>query len=280
VGPTGAGKSSFIGRAVGSPYPGVGHELTSFTTQVRAVRYPHSDGIRNIVLADTPGFDDTHLTDTSVLQMITDWLEEIYKQNAKLSGILYFHRIADPRAAGTPLRNLNMFRELCGKDDFQNVILVTTMWDELQTDIDLGIQREKELLSNFWQPMVVLGSTTRRFDGTEECAWNIINSIPTEHQPLQIQGEIVEEGKPTGLIVEPKVNLLSMMPLHLLLPGMHLEWVGCQVARLSVIPARLFTLIALCECEQHIVFHECECCSPVRDSTRSRMTFVICIRSR
>ncbi|KAG6331487.1 hypothetical protein ID866_7601 [Astraeus odoratus] len=201
MGPTGAGKSTFIGRAVGSPDARVGHDLTTFTTQVRAVRYPHSDGIRNIVLLDTPGFDDTYLTDTRILRTIADWLKETYKQNAKLSGILYFRRITDPRVAGTPLRNLNMFKELCGKDNFKNIILVTTMWDELQTDTQLGTQREKELVSDFWQPMIRLGSTTHRFDGTEECAWNIINSIsvsqPADRQPLQIQREMVDERKPT-----------------------------------------------------------------------------------
>ncbi|KAG6335337.1 hypothetical protein ID866_3748 [Astraeus odoratus] len=213
MGPTGAGKSTFIGRAVGSPNAGVGHDLTSFTTQVRAVRYPHSDGIRNIVLVDTPGFDDTYFTDTRVLRTIADWLKETYKQNAKLSGMLYFHRITDPRVAGTPLRNLNMFKELCGKDNFKNVVLVTTMWDELQTDTQLGTQREEELVRDFWQPMIKLGSTTHRFNGTEECAWNIINSIsvsqPADRQPLQIQREMVDEHKPVHRTAAGKAVLDS-----------------------------------------------------------------------
>ena len=32
--------------------------------------------------------------------------------------------------AGTLLKNLRMFEELCGKDALKNVILTTTMWDE------------------------------------------------------------------------------------------------------------------------------------------------------
>ena len=41
---------------------------------------------------------------------------------------------------GTPLKNLRMFEELCGKDALKNVILTTTMWDEV--DEETGLARE------------------------------------------------------------------------------------------------------------------------------------------
>ena len=53
--------------------------------------------------------------------------------------LLYFHRISDNRMAGTLLKNLRMFEELCGKDALKNVIL-TTMWDEV--DEETGLARE------------------------------------------------------------------------------------------------------------------------------------------
>ena len=115
-----------------------------------------------------------------------------------LSGLLYFHRISDNRVAGTPLRNLNMLQELCGRDNFQNVVFVTTMWNEVSQDE--GRRREEELQSYFWHSMIELGSTTHRFDLTEESAWDIINTIsvspPDERRPLQIQREMVDENKP------------------------------------------------------------------------------------
>jgi hypothetical protein len=45
--------------------------------------------------------------------------------------------------AGTPLKNLRMFEKLCGKNALRNIILITTMWDEV--DEALGLQREKQL---------------------------------------------------------------------------------------------------------------------------------------
>jgi len=99
---------------------------------------------------------------------------------------------------GTPLRNLNLFKELCGKDNFKNVVLVTTMWDQVVEDV--GLRHEQELQNNFWQSMIKLGSTTHRFHLTEESAWEIINtlsaSLPGERRPLQIQREMVDEDKP------------------------------------------------------------------------------------
>ena len=91
-----------------------------------------------------------------------------------------------------------MFQELCGRDNFQNVVLVTTMWNEVSQDE--GQLREEELHNDFWHLMIRLGSTTHRFDLTEESAWDIINCIsvspPDERRPLQIQREMVDENKP------------------------------------------------------------------------------------
>ncbi|KAI6044167.1 P-loop containing nucleoside triphosphate hydrolase protein [Pisolithus marmoratus] len=198
MGPTGVGKSTFVDRAFGRPDVGAGHDLKSYTKEMRPLRYPHSDGIRNIVLVDTPGFDDTFMTDAQILRQIAHWLNTTYKKNIKLSGILYLHRISDNRVSGTPLRNYNMFKELCGKDNFKNVILVTTMWDEVAEEV--GSAREKELRSDFWRSMISLGSSVYRFEGTMESAWKIINSLsvapPSQRRPLQIQREMVDEHVP------------------------------------------------------------------------------------
>ena len=129
-----------------------------------------------------------------------------------LSGLLYFHRISDNRVAGTPLRNLTMFKELCGGDNFKNVALVTTMWGEVFEEV--GLQREQELKEDFWKTMIRLGSTAHRFHLTEESAWEIINtipmSVPAARQPLQIQREMVDHNKPLHRTSAGKVVLRSI----------------------------------------------------------------------
>ncbi|KAI6115143.1 hypothetical protein EDD16DRAFT_1472930 [Pisolithus croceorrhizus] len=198
MGPAGVGKSTFIDCAVGRLDMSVGHDLLSYAKGMRPVRYPYFDGIRNIVLVDTPGFDDTLMTDAQVLRQIANWLNATYKNHMKLTGVLYLHRISENRVPGTPLRNYNMFKELCGKENFKNVVPVTTMWDKVTEEV--GSLREKELHADFWRSMISLGSSVHRFEGTMDSAWKIINSLSVatllQRRPLEIQRETVDEHLP------------------------------------------------------------------------------------
>lgn len=99
-------------------------------------------------LIDTPGFDDTNRGDADVLKDIATWLSATYKEKTLLSGVLYLHRIIDPRMAGSAKRNLLMFMQLCGPRCFENIVLTTTMWSQVPADI--GEARERELVETFW----------------------------------------------------------------------------------------------------------------------------------
>ncbi|KAF8438418.1 P-loop containing nucleoside triphosphate hydrolase protein [Boletus edulis BED1] len=195
MGITRAGKSSFINKAAGRTEIAITNDLESQTRAVQAVRCLHPDGRRNVVLVDTPGFDDTYLSDAEILKIIAHWLKETYQNNIKLSGLLYLHRITDVRMAGTPLRHLSIFKDLCGENNLKNIVFVTTMWDEVGESI--SSRREDELLSVFWKDMLRLGSPTRRFQGTLESAWEIIDCLERSGQrriPLKIQQEMVDRG--------------------------------------------------------------------------------------
>ena len=77
--------------------------------------------------------------------------------------------------AGTPLKSLRMFEELCGKNAFHNVILTTTMWDEV--DEETGDARETELKSKYWKFMLDHNSASGRFMRTRESAFFIIDPL-------------------------------------------------------------------------------------------------------
>jgi predicted GTPase len=63
-------------------YAIVGHDLESCTAEVSMVR------IDDVILVDTPGFDDTNKTDREILTMIADWLTNTYVYS--LSGSFSF----------------------------------------------------------------------------------------------------------------------------------------------------------------------------------------------
>jgi len=95
--------------------------------------------------------------------------------------------------AGTPLKNLRMFEELCGKNSFKNVILTTTMWDDV--DEVTGETREGELKSIYWKTMISRGSSTGRFQGQRDSAFRLIAPLLDEannRNTLLLQKELVD----------------------------------------------------------------------------------------
>ncbi|KAF4577055.1 hypothetical protein EYR36_005042 [Pleurotus pulmonarius] len=194
MGATGSGKTSFINVASGSSLR-VGSGLMSCTDTVQTSEPFLHEG-RTVILVDTPGFDDTTKTDTDVLTMIAASLSNMYLRGAKLSGVIYIHRISDFRMGGTSTRNFRMFRELCGDTALQNVVIVTNMWGEVSPDV--GEAREEQLKSReiFFKPALDKGAQIKRHDNTSASAEAIIRCIAF-NAPLVlcIQRELVDEEK-------------------------------------------------------------------------------------
>jgi hypothetical protein len=147
-------------------------------------------------LIDTPGFDDTDRSDVQVLQDIAHWLSHSFQHGLRLSGLIFMHRISDPKMAGSAKRNLMMFKKLCGEKAYQSVILATSMWSKGKPEE--GAKREKELMDTdeFWGLMCKRGSTVFRYTDSRESALEIITYILELHMTvtLDIQDEIVNQG--------------------------------------------------------------------------------------
>ena len=96
--------------------------------------------------------------------------------------------------SGISVRNLRLFRGLCGTDCLKNVILLTNWWGDVKPGV--GEQREMELMNDdkFWKPVLDKGATTLRHDRTRSNAQDIlrhlINNIP---KALLIQEQLVDE---------------------------------------------------------------------------------------
>ncbi|KAF4588345.1 hypothetical protein EYR38_010313 [Pleurotus pulmonarius] len=166
-------------------------------------------GPHKVILVDTPGFDDTNISDTMVLGMIADWLLETYNNKVKLSGIIYMHRISDHRMAGAPLKNLKMFAQLCGTIAAERVMLVTTMWDRIK-QAEVGVKREAELKGKFWKDLIDKGAKVERFHGSFESAWAIIGSL---YQPLSQEVVLLQECDASGFARHSTDSSPSPIPL-------------------------------------------------------------------
>lgn len=195
LGPTGAGKSSFIRKVLGtspaSPdgvVPEVGHGLRSCTLSIDPVQMIVDE--QECILIDTPGYDDTSRSDVEILRKIADFFEVCMRNKHMLSGVLYLHRITDNRIGHIAAKNIRMFSKFCGPHVMSNVVLCTTMWEEV--DPAVGESREQELCATFWKEMIAAGARVMRHDGTEESALEVVRELlPLPPIVLQLQDELV-----------------------------------------------------------------------------------------
>ncbi|KAF2745785.1 hypothetical protein M011DRAFT_459693 [Sporormia fimetaria CBS 119925] len=200
MGVTGSGKSTFISRLTEANV-GIGHSLESCTAEVEGYTIKGPRG-ENIYLIDTPGFDDTQISDVDLLQKIASTLEAMYrKDDIRFAGLIYMHRITDQRVAGSSLKSLRIFEKLCGEENYPCVILVTTMWN-LLSDADqrgMGEQRLDTLKSKeeFFGKMVAGGAKSMRDDGTLKSAHEIIGRIAQQKSRVitALQRELADVGR-------------------------------------------------------------------------------------
>ncbi|KAK7968794.1 P-loop containing nucleoside triphosphate hydrolase protein [Apiospora saccharicola] len=190
---TGAGKTTFISKVTGRTDLEIGHSLTSCTRDIQVIE-TKIDG-QSVSFVDTPGFSDTHMSDTEVLQLIADYLAAAYKRDMKLSGIIYLHPISDTRVTHHATKNLQMFQKLTGEKNLKNVVLATSMWDKVSPDE--GAAREQELKDKFWKVLIAYEAKALRYAGTTESAQRMVSQMLANNKPfyLQLQEEMGKDNK-------------------------------------------------------------------------------------
>jgi hypothetical protein len=94
-------------------------------------------------LMDTPGFDDTHVSDADILKNIATSLVDAFNDRAKIQGTLYVHPVTEVRMKGSGRKNLIMFKRILGMRGMTNCRLMTTKWS-LQPE-NVSKAREQEL---------------------------------------------------------------------------------------------------------------------------------------
>ena len=159
---------------------------------------------------DTPGFDDDRFDDDVVVTRILTWLKNSFDDGIRLNGLIYMHRITDPRMRGTAVSNMRMFRKLCGPDCFQNVILATTFWGQI--DPDEGQRREQELCQDerFWGRLVKRKSRVIRIESDVESDRSLLLNIASNNKCTLAAQQEMQEGASmlaTGAAQETSKNL-------------------------------------------------------------------------
>jgi len=199
MGPTGAGKSSFINLFLEQDRMVVG-DVEPCTSEPAAVVIDASklpvDMVltnRRLVLLDTPGFNTDR--DSEILKQIADWLKDAYNQKVVIGGVIYLHDITHDRFTSSAKQNLEIFRCLCGAGSLGNVIIGTTKWDRLINSKE-GEKHEADMKGKHWKPMIAKGTKVHQI--RSDSPWELVKDIlesPNQGTILQIQREIAVEKK-------------------------------------------------------------------------------------
>lgn len=91
--------------------------------------------------------------------------------------------------SGSSIKNLRLFRKLCGDAQLSKVCLLTTMWDKVTPQVGSG--RETQLQEGFWSSMIARGSSIRRHDRGVESARDVVRSmLDNEPTSIKLQDEM------------------------------------------------------------------------------------------
>ncbi|KAF9437437.1 hypothetical protein BGZ76_000700 [Entomortierella beljakovae] len=190
MGITGAGKSYMINEISGREVR-IGHCLESCTKEISEVRCK-IDG-QQVMILDTPGFDDTYRSDAQVLEEFATYLESLYNLGYRISGIIYLHNIMEDRMRGSALKNLQMFARLCGESTYGNMVMLTGRWGAVLQDV--AERRENELEEKYWRTFIDGGAQVDRYCSKEDLVRIFKEFFQKPAVALDIQREMSIEGK-------------------------------------------------------------------------------------
>ncbi|KAL4064015.1 hypothetical protein J3A83DRAFT_667588 [Scleroderma citrinum] len=180
----------------------VEHDCGFETSPVELDSWVKEDGTR-VKLVNTPSFGDPRgVTDAEVLQIIATFLENEYNwKMSHLTGLIYVHGIGDKRREGIAQGNLRMLQKLCGGDSLRNVVIVTTMWDEVTPEEGKRCEQVLKSSDGPFKPLLDKGATMMRHDGTPKSGADVINYILGENiTPIVRKRNALDDATPgTGL---------------------------------------------------------------------------------
>jgi hypothetical protein len=178
LGLTGSGKTTFANlaaRGLGDqPELKVGVGLDPCTKDPQSISFK-LDG-HNIVLIDTPGFDDDGRNDLEIFEGIGRWIDKSGFKGQPLDGVIILHPITSNNDVGyAENKRTKLIEGILGGGAYRRVVIASTMWDGYYEGAfgDGFTKRTQQL----WASFIRGGAHITKHDGTQVSAHNIIQHI-------------------------------------------------------------------------------------------------------
>jgi hypothetical protein len=114
---------------------------------------------------------------TAIADSRTNICRSSSTQNHVVAGIIYLHKISETRITEPPHKRLKTFERLCGGSLSEKVLLVTTMWNEV--DQAVGTNREQQIRAHYWESATTNRATMARFEAKTDStqAWRAVDLL-------------------------------------------------------------------------------------------------------
>jgi hypothetical protein len=156
---------------------------------------PYLYTLRNgqqIYLIDTPGFDDAQNGNAKVFREIASLICTVCDgRGFTLGGMVYVQRITDMRMSGSSLESLQIFKKVCGERCFEDITVVTTMWNLLNSPeaMDAALRREQMLRDSpkFFGELIEGKAKMEQHHDTYASAVQIIELLVSRSKRMDLQ---------------------------------------------------------------------------------------------
>jgi len=174
LGVTGAGKSTFVSVASNQAVR-VGHGADPCTQDPEAVCFKLGDD--EVVLIDTPGFDDSMRSDVEILADIAKWLDEKgYTKTRPVDGLILLHPATHTVVSGNERKRTRLLEKILGAGAYNRIVIATTMWENLGPEYSTG-GLEDGRKNGLWKRFDDSGAIVTRHYNTQQSAHRIIKLI-------------------------------------------------------------------------------------------------------
>ncbi|KAI1170706.1 hypothetical protein F4777DRAFT_102739 [Nemania sp. FL0916] len=208
MGASGSGKSSFVAAvAKEGERVIIGHGTESCTTECTVYPTKYSSDDRQIVVIDTPGFNDPKKENNKTLKNITDFIREA----GDISGVVYLYRCSDTRFDGDSKINFDVIKAMCGPKFYSRIALCSTFWNTISSSFSQEkLKPHKDRMRAYLKDDSIFGEVTQagasygefwkdRKDGEDPCLKILRHFFGLWNPPLMvIQEELSKTGKLSG----------------------------------------------------------------------------------
>ncbi|KAF9031142.1 hypothetical protein BJ165DRAFT_1535476 [Panaeolus papilionaceus] len=181
MGPTGAGKSTFIESLSPDHKLEISKDsLESVTQEVvcyRVVSLTYLGG--NVILVDTPGFLDTKMSESQITKMIIVTLDNLHQSAARVDVcLLYFQPITDIRMGGSKRGAVKLLRAFAESFGAIGITVATTMWNHIPSPMKMedANNRLSDLENEIFVASDTLPIYVTKFEFSHDSALSILDT--------------------------------------------------------------------------------------------------------